>query len=153
MQPDLISSISHPMPWIGSAYLSQPLRVLVMGESHKMDGEPAPKNGPEFARYTIRAIEWRIRGPKHSAFFANVEWIMFDERERLDQKGDGDAEIVARCDFWHTVAFANIVPRIMDSQADKPDWRAEGEAARGRFTQMMDALQPDLICLFFESCL
>lgn len=147
MERDLLEAIGDPKPWIGSAYLRQPMRILVLGESHKMsDGEPVPDPGMDLSEYTFRAITWRIKGG-HSRFFANVEQIMFDEPSRLDQPGNGGAEICARSDFWHSVAFSNFVPRIMSDQTEKPS-RADFRNGTGRLLTLMKALEPDLVCLF-----
>lgn len=148
MQADTLKTILDPKPWIGSAYLRQPMRVLVLGESHKMsDGDDIPTSGLNLGEYTVRSITWRILGRGHSPFFANVEQIMFDEPGRLDQPGNGDAEIYARSDFWHSVAFSNFVPRIMSDQTEKPS-PADFRNGTDRLLTLMRALEPDLVCLF-----
>ena len=148
MRPDLVATITDPKPWIGSAYLRQPVRTLVMGESHNMPrGEPAPSSGDALTEYTIRAIEWRIRGEEHNRFFAESEWVICSDPALLDQPATPYLEPQARSDAWHSVSFANFVPRVMSSQDEKPH-AGDFTAGRERFPTLINALQPELICLF-----
>lgn len=147
MIPEPIADLPDPKPWIGSAYLRQPRRVLVVGESHKMSDGAAPIDGSDLREYTVRAVSVRIAGEDAAPFWANIEQAMFSEPDRLHQAGDGIAEIKARSDFWHSVAFINFFPRVMDSQTDRPQ-AGEHAAATRRLAATILALEPELVCIF-----
>ena len=124
--------------WIGERYdqgIRSGLKLLLVGDSHYVDED----DPIDLDRLTVDAVE---RGA------ITGRWPFF---EHLRETALGLAPLVEAREFWHRVAYVNLVQDIMASSAQAPT-AEQFEAGWLSLREHVAELQPDLmLCLLYTS--
>lgn len=126
------------LPWVGKNYCKKKnKRLLVVGESHYAKN----KKDVEDAKYWD-FTRWFVFNHTISNPYATMEILRNTERA-LFYGEPTDKQIIS---FWKSIAFFNIVQRILSGRQDRPD---ESDFSTGwdTFFKVLDIIRPDY-CLF-----
>ncbi len=137
------------LPWVGARYAESPpgSRSLIVGESHY-----TPERDPAKVQESIKSYQ---STPEHTRSAItesaiNRSWTnkTFDNIPRLVLGGDAKD----RAEFWSTVAYHNLIQRVMRYGAppERPT-QADIDAGWKIFASVIRTLAPDLV-IVLGSC-
>jgi len=116
-------------PWVQPLYWKQPVRILIIGDSHY--GRDARAATAEFTSHMVR--ELAIENP--IPFFARIAAMMTNET--LSAEFD-------RTSFWRSVAFYNYLQELAGEVAGVAVSYERFAGSNSAFREVLRKLKPDL---------
>ena len=119
-------------PWIGD-YYGKPQgvfggkRVLVLGESHY--------GSNDYPRLTIDCVEGQASGEESYAFWTKIVRAFYNQNAGQKEKSE----------FWHSVAFANLVQEIVGGRARVRPTAEMWASGLIAFPELLACLRPQVV--------
>lgn len=112
-------------------------KILILGESHYT--KTLKDVGTTPPGFTSDVVRWFPLGKRHNPFFSNVMRAMLGLQKTDPWRSQADA-------FWHSVAFYNYVPVLVDGTDRRPQ-DSMFEAGSAPFKTALAELAPDAVVL------
>lgn len=105
------------LPWIGNKYSLRDNRILVLGESHYQHGGYTCHEIEGNQNYTRDVISEYVEMGRD----AGKQYTMYEPIERILKGSVLDAD-ASREIIWNSVAYMNIIQRVLAEKSGNKDW-------------------------------
>ena len=133
------------LPWVGRNYLQCPTgrKMLIVGESHYVPANENAEDGYDAKTWTrmfilkegLKQVPWCC-GNKVNPLISNTEKvIIWDDAKATDE---------FKRKFWSSVAYFNIIQRLLTSRNSRPSY-TDWELGWKVFFTVEEILRPDIV--------
>ncbi len=129
----------HFAPWQGPDYENERFKLMLLGQSHHLGGEPLNLNTPIDASDTIRLTEEFVAGSNRHPF-----WAKSGNLAAQFLASQGINHVSDPRQTFQKIAFYNFLTSYVSDHRETPSAEAV-RASRPLLVKVLDKLQPDFV--------
>jgi hypothetical protein len=129
------------LPWVGTSYREQEVKILVLGESvYDWNPKDPESIGKISSPYNLRSLHKNhaLNFNRKSKFVRNIERAIYGKRKPSDDEKNV---------FWSSVSYHNLVSRVLKSKKHRPSY-SDYYSGWGIFDKLIDTLEIDEVIVY-----